>query len=613
MVQSVLENFEQATTQFDLCEMAVRGLKALTGYDRVMAYRFGKDGHGEVIAEALNEGLQPYLGLRYPASDVPPQARRQYLLQRVGAVADSNYQPVSLLAHPTLHDGAPLDMTYCFLRSISPMHREYMRNMGTGASLTIALTKHQQLWGMLVCHHAAPQIPWPELRAASGMVGRIVSLLLTSLGDTEIYSERLARGSTLRALTDALSAPVPLMDAFAAAEPALLKLVEADGAIVRISGTVLRIGRLPPDDAADQALSRLSLSAAGEALAVDDLALRYPELASCTSDGSGALLLPLPEAGDDAILWFRPELPQQVIWGGDPNKRGNSDSGTDRLSPRKSFAAWKENVRGRSAPWREADLELARELRTAIGVEIARRTKEELTRALTESQRAIRDLLDNADQGFLTVEPNLLVGDQSSAACEAILGERPAGKPIIDLLRRNDPAMRDTLQSVFRESGDFVRGLKLELLPAAFDLGGKSIKGSYKYLSDRGRLMLVLTDVTQTVQLTEAVERERHYLEMIVLAFTESEAFAGLVNDYQKFLTDGLPRLIERIESPAHSASCIGACTPIKACWHSSASIAARTACTRSRRSCPHNRHGRAKPPPMRSDRWRWRMYFGVI
>jgi light-regulated signal transduction histidine kinase (bacteriophytochrome) len=550
MVQSVLEAFKQATTQLELCEMAVRGLKALTGYDRVMAYRFGKEGHGEVFAEAIDESLQPYLGLRYPASDVPPQARQQYLLQRVGAVADSTYEPVPMLAHAMLHDGASLDMTYCVLRSISPMHREYMRNMGTAASLTIALTNHEQLWGMLVCHHATPRIAWPELRAAAGMVGQIVSLLLTSLGETEIYSERLERGHTLRALTDALSAPVPLMDAFAAAETELLKLVEADGAIVRISNSVLRLGRIPPVHAAERALSNLARSANGEVLAVEDLALRYPELASCTMEGSGALLLPLSKEGDDVILWFRPELPQQVLWGGDPSKQRNLDPATDHISPRKSFAAWKEIVRGRSAPWREADLDLARELRTAIAAEMARRTKEQLTRALTESQRAIRDLLDNADQGFMTIGSDLSVGEQSSAACETILGEPPAGKPIFQLLRRGDTAMRDTLESVFHESSDFVRELKLELLPTTFDLNGKSIKTSYKFLSDRRRLMLVLTDVTQTVELAEAVERERYYLEMIVLAFTEGETFAALVSDYRRFLADGLPRLIDRIESP---------------------------------------------------------------
>lgn len=175
---------------------------------------------------------------------------------------------------------------------------------------------------------------------------------------------------------------------------------------------------------------------------------------------------------------------------------------------------------------------------------------------LTATQSAIRNLLDNADQGFLTISSDLSVGDQSSAACEAILGEAPAGKSIISLLCRNTPqdtaaAMRATLESVFRDSDDFARELKLELLPAEFSLDGKTIKAGYKFLADSGRVMLILTDVTQTRQLAEAVEREGKRLEMTVLAFTEGEAFAALVNDYQKFLGAELPPLIQRIEIPA--------------------------------------------------------------
>ncbi|MDP3736920.1 MAG: MHYT domain-containing protein [Hyphomonadaceae bacterium] len=177
-------------------------------------------------------------------------------------------------------------------------------------------------------------------------------------------------------------------------------------------------------------------------------------------------------------------------------------------------------------------------------------------KALTDSQGAIRNLLDNADQGFLTISSDLSVGDQSSAACEAILGEAPAGKSIIALLCRNTPhdtasAMQATLESVFRDSDDFARELKLELLPTEFGLDGKSIKAGYKFLADSGRVMLILTDVTQTRQLAEAVEREGKRLAMTVLAFTEGEAFAALVNDYQKFLGAELSPLIQRIEIPA--------------------------------------------------------------
>ena len=251
-VQSLLARFQRATSRAELCELAVRGLKELTGYDRVMAYRFHDEGDGEVIAEACNAGLEPYLGLRYPASDVPRQARRQYLAQRVGAVSNSRYVPVPILSHPTLHDGAPLDLTLCSLRSISPLHLEYMRNMNTAASLTVGLAHQHDLWGMLVCHHGTPRVAGVEIRAAAGMIGQVISLLLSSLSHAEAYARQIGRAENLRCLVDRLAAPVPLADALAAAEPELLELAHAEGALVRFSGQAVlsrtysaRVRRLP--------------------------------------------------------------------------------------------------------------------------------------------------------------------------------------------------------------------------------------------------------------------------------------------------------------------------------------------------------------------------------
>ena len=175
---------------------------------------------------------------------------------------------------------------------------------------------------------------------------------------------------------------------------------------------------------------------------------------------------------------------------------------------------------------------------------------------LTETQRAVSNLLNNADQGFLTLSPDLLVGIQCSAACKAILGTNPAGKPITDLLyapnpEGEEPPMRGILISIFRDSNDFTRSLKLELLPTAVHIGGKSVQASYKWLPDSGRIMVILTDVTQTALLTATVERERERLEMIVLAVTEEEAFTTLINDYHQFIVADLPQLIEQIEQPS--------------------------------------------------------------
>jgi diguanylate cyclase (GGDEF)-like protein len=376
--QSVIETFRHTDSRSGLCRLAVRGLKAITGYDRVMAYRFGADGHGEVIEEACAPHLEPYLGLRYPASDVPPQARRLYLRQRVGAIADSAYIPVPLLTGRAVRGGEPLDLTHSALRSVSPVHREYMRNMGTAASLTIGLAQGEALWGMLVCHHGTPRVPGPEMRAGAEMIGQVVSLLLVSLAEAEVSTKRYRRGETMRHLVNMLSAPMPLPEALAAAEAELLQLMDATGAMVRTGGASRFLGRTPPPQAAEMAFAALAAEAGGDALAVDSLGIRHEGMAGCTADGSGALFVPFARGSDSGIVWFRPELVQTVTWGGNPSGHVTVNPATGCLSPRASFAAWKETVRGRSAPWSAGDLAIAREFRSAVASEAAQRTKAEL-------------------------------------------------------------------------------------------------------------------------------------------------------------------------------------------------------------------------------------------
>jgi diguanylate cyclase (GGDEF)-like protein/PAS domain S-box-containing protein len=449
LARSVVEKFKHAASIVELCELAVNGLKAISGYDRVMAYRFGEDGHGEVIAEAREARLESLFGHRYPASDIPPQARRLYLRQRVGAVADSSYTPVPLLADPVLHDGTPLDLTHSALRSVSPIHCEFMRNMNTAASLTIGLAHGPALWGMLVCHHATARVAGPELRNAADLIGQIVSLLLASLGEAEVYAQRLARNTTLRTLVNGLAAPVPLPRAFSAVETELLQLVDAAGAVMRLSGTLFSFGRTPPLPAAEFALKALQPMAGGNPLGIDDLALRYAELSGHASEGGGALLLPLGSDGDDAILWFRPELTRTITWGGNPAEHGVPDPVTGRISPRTSFAAWKESVKGRSAPWTEADLALARELRGAVDVEMARRTKE----ALQESNVRLGLLAEHSSDAII------LVGSDGhrhyvSPVTERMLGWRPEEMvgPTALITNKVEDFVHPEDQQVFRDA-----------------------------------------------------------------------------------------------------------------------------------------------------------------
>jgi light-regulated signal transduction histidine kinase (bacteriophytochrome)/ActR/RegA family two-component response regulator len=396
LVQSVLETFKHATTKLELCDLAVRGLKSITGYNRVMAYRFGQDGHGQVIAEALDPGLPAFLGINYPASDVPNQARVQYLRQRVGSVADAAYQPVPLLAHPPLDDGTPLDLTHSSLRSVSPLHREYMRNMQTAASLTIGLANGDRLWGLLVCHHGSSRIAGPDLRAAADMIGQVVSLLLASLLEAQTYGQRLSRSASLRELATHFSDQSPLNQVLCKAEKSLLALVGAEGAMLQFAGSTMYLGQTPPQPAMRRALSRLLETARGEIVALNNLSEAYPDLSDCIEQGSGMLLLPIDQAADSAILWCRPELTQTVIWGGSPCDHATLDAMTGRISPRKSFAAWQETARETSAPWTEVDLSYARELKAIIENELVHRAQAAAVAARRAAEVRARDLEEAA-------------------------------------------------------------------------------------------------------------------------------------------------------------------------------------------------------------------------
>jgi diguanylate cyclase (GGDEF)-like protein/PAS domain S-box-containing protein len=420
MARSIVRTFEHAASVVELCELAVQGLKAISGYDRVMAYRFSEDGHGEVIAEAREASLKAYLGQHYPASDIPPQARRLYLRQRVAAIANSSYAPVPLCADPTLDDGTPLDLTHSALRSASPIHCEYMRNMNTAASLTVGLAHGPDLWGMLVCHHTKPRWAGFELRAAAELIGQVVSLLLVSTGEAELLAQRLQRSVILRALADGLATPVPLPKAFAAAEAELLHVVGATGAVVRLSGAVVNLGHAPSLSVAESALVVLQPLAGGDPVAVDDLGARYPELDASISEAGGALLVPLATGDDDVILWFRPELERTIVWGGNPAEHATLKTATARISPRTSFAAWKETVKGHCAPWTKADLAQARDVRNAVEAEVAKRA----SAALRESQAQLGLIVEHSSDVIMLFDLDG-IRRYVSPAVERVLGWRP--------------------------------------------------------------------------------------------------------------------------------------------------------------------------------------------
>jgi diguanylate cyclase (GGDEF)-like protein/PAS domain S-box-containing protein len=349
------------------------------------------------------------------------------------------------------------------------------------------------------------------VRAAAETIGQVVSLLLISLEESEVFSQRLVRNVTLRAVVDRFASPLPLPQALAAAHEDLLYLVDAAGAVLHFAGRDTFIGQTPPQAQAAQVLMVMRSLASGDLLALDELRLRFPELADAGGAGGGALLLPLSPESDDAILWFRPELNKTVTWGGDPTSHGSIDVASGRISPRTSFAAWERTVSGRGAPWTEADLAIARELRTAIHIEIAQRAVVAL-KATTERLGLL------AEHSGVVVALSDLEGTRLfvSPASERVLGWRP--EEMVD---------RNALEFIHPDDHKVLREANIELLKGSGQSSAtyrfRRPDGSWLWVDGHARLrdgmnegippdyIVVLRDATERkeaeVKLQDALDR----------------------------------------------------------------------------------------------------------
>lgn len=375
--QAIINGLKLASGLDGVCAAAVRDFRALTGYDRVMVYRFDEDGHGSVIAESRDPALEPYLHLRFPASDIPAQARRLCVMQRVRLIVDVDAEPVPLLAAGG--DGR-LDMTFCSLRTPSPIHCQYVRNMGVRATLSVSLVHDDALWGMIVCHHRTPRHPGAHLRALCELVGQLLSVLAVRAEEAVLLGRRLQREQMVAAIGALLETSRTVVEGLSAAGSRLLGIVDAQGALVRLGGWSTLIGVTPPLEVATAIADRLRAESLGAIAADDGVSGRHADFAPYAASASGALVMPVSNNPADAIVWFRGEQAGEVLWGGDPNKAAQVDPVTGRIGPRTSFAARREVVRGRSAPWTKDDLRVAGQLRRIVTVALLHHAEQRLAR-----------------------------------------------------------------------------------------------------------------------------------------------------------------------------------------------------------------------------------------
>ena len=381
--QAIIQRFRTSHTLKDLCATAAASIRRATGYDRVMIYRFEHDAHGQIVAEDKAEDMDSFLGLHFPASDIPVQARKMYLLQKQRVIVDVAYRAVPLLAHPSiLRDGIvvdqPIDMTFCELRGISPMHLEYLTNMGIQATLCISLIHEDRLWGMVVCHHRMAKRPTPAVRAMTSLLGELMSMLITVMEQSERYSESLEK----QRLLDDLNAVVRKEGSVAASlrecASQLLALMNASGACLRLNGESHMFGKVPVR--ADAIMCAFRSRLVDGLAASDEIGAIFPEFADCSATASGALMVEFINRPDDGVIWFREEVASTVCWGGNPDIAKESSIQTSTLSPRQSFAAWEQIQRGKSRPWTKSEMDATRELQRVVTASMLHRAEADLAK-----------------------------------------------------------------------------------------------------------------------------------------------------------------------------------------------------------------------------------------
>ena len=399
---SSIEHLRRQKTVAGLMDVTVKRIRDMTGFDRVMAYRFRQDDSGDVVAEDRREDLAPYLGQRYPAGDIPAQARRLYVLNTLRVIADVAYRSVPILGAP---GSAPLDMSFAVLRSVSPIHVEYLQNMGVAASMSVSIVINGRLWGLIACHHnSAKQVPY-AIRMAADVLAQVLASTIQSI-ESKRDADVVQQAAGVRtALVESMLLDDDPLDALARHAGALRASGHADAMVCTLYGKVVVHGDVPV--AIAEAIVT-SLPVGSHELLTRESVADWP-VASQGAIGRwvGVLALPFDPPGGGWCIMLRQEQVRQVTWAGSPEKHLRTGPMGVRLTPRGSFDAWCETVLGHAEPWEptvlaNATLMLAEMLR----VSTERRTQTESTRAqlLAMLGHDLRDPLHSINMAGMVLE-----------------------------------------------------------------------------------------------------------------------------------------------------------------------------------------------------------------
>lgn len=392
LVISSINKLQNLSTPEQICQEIVKEIRVLTQFDRVMIYQLDTEGSGEVVAEDKQEHLTPFLGLHYPATDIPKQAKELYALNWLRLIPDVNYQSIELIPQFNPLTNSPTDLSLSILRSVSPLHVEYLHNMGVAASMSVSLIRDGQLWGLIACHHHSPKYITYEMRTACEFLGKVMSMQLVAKAENIDLDYKVKLKSILSKFVESIGLQSTLFDELVAAKDNLIQLAGAQGIAICWQEEIVVAGKTPSLKQLQDLCIWLETKLQDNIFYTNALVKKYPVAEEYTDIASGLIALAISRTNKNYVLWFRPEVLQTVNWGGNPQKPVEVDEkGGMRLSPRKSFKLWQETIKFQCLPWKTWEIEAVLDLRGAI-VSTVLRQADELAKINIELEQSNTEL-----------------------------------------------------------------------------------------------------------------------------------------------------------------------------------------------------------------------------
>lgn len=365
-VKYVMAELDGAKTTDETCAIVARELKRISGFDKIMIYRFDENWNGEVIAEEKEEGMEAYLGLKFPASDVPKQARELYRKTPYRLIPNVNYQPEKL--YPVINSltHAFTDLTNCNLRSVAAVHLEYLRNMNVSASMSTRILKDGQLWGLIACHHRTPKYLPYQVCSLFEMLSSVVTNKIVAVQYHDAYHFKSDLQLKLSRIMEVVYRKNDLMSGLINQEKEVLELFEADGFVVRNNKQTEYFGETPTRLEIDDLIYWLQSQNVNKLYHQPNLSGVFENAEAYAKRCSGLLALPIQPEKGFYILIFRAEAVQNINWGGNPNEAVQFEKDQKNYHPRNSFKLWQETVYNKCAPWNEEQLDISERLRNIV-------------------------------------------------------------------------------------------------------------------------------------------------------------------------------------------------------------------------------------------------------